>query len=170
MVVATSGLDLASPRDEGFWLGTATNAPTATFVGSNLEVWTTLSAKAEVYVARASYDEKTSKLGKTEKPSLVSLGEDAAGLEERGVLTADGAIGLLVVPEKIGGKKVIRLHALGAGDAGKRQPFTLGEGDESIAEARIAGMANGDVLVATVSLDKVYGSTLKATVLTCGND
>jgi len=167
VVIAVAPSDLASPRDEAFWLGTATNAPSPNFVGSDLLVWTTLNAKPEVYLSRTAFDPKTNKLGKFAKPIAISLGEDPAGLEERGTLSADGALGLLLVPEKVSGKKGIRIHAFDKKDGVALAPFTLGETDEPLAEARLIGTPSGDVLVATIALDKAFGATLKATVLTC---
>mgnify|MGYP003377671410 CR=1 FL=1 len=167
VVVAAAASDLASPRDEAFWLGTATNAPAPAFVGSDLFVWTTLNAKPEVFLSRTAFDPKTNKLGKFAKPIAISLGEDPAGLEERGTVSADGALGLLLVPEKVSGKKGILLHAFDKKDGVALAPFTLGETDEPLAEARLIGTPSGDVLVATIALDKTYGATLKATVLTC---
>ena len=167
VVVATAASDLSSPRDEAFWLGTATNAPSPAFVGSDLFVWATLNAKPEVYLSRTAFDPKTNKLGKIPKPMPISLGEDAPGLEERGTTSADGALRLLVVPEKVGGKKVIRLHAFEKKDGVVLPPFTLGEADEPLVEAKVIATPSGDVLVATISLDKAFGATLKATVLTC---
>jgi hypothetical protein len=169
VVIAVAASDLASPRDEAFWLGTATNAPSPTFVGSDLLVWTTLNAKPDVFLSRTDFDPKTNKLGKLSKPIPISLTEDPTGLEERGTLSADGALGLVVVPEKVGGKKVIRLHAVDQNGAGSLPPFTLGETDELLAEARVIGTPSGDVLVATITLDKTFGATLKASVLTCGS-
>ncbi len=167
VVIAVAASDLASPRDEAFWLGTATNAPSPTFVGSDLFVWTTLNAKPEVFLSRTAFDPKTNKLGKLAKPIAISLGEDPAGLEERGTVSTDGALGLLLVPEKVSGKKVIRLHAFDKKDGVALAPFTLGEADEPLVEARLIGTPSGDVLVATIVLDKSSGATLKATVLTC---
>lgn len=169
LVVASAAQALSGPRDEAFWLGAPTNAPSATFVGPDLFVWTTLTGKQEVYGTHAMFDPKANKLAKLEKPVSFALGEDPAGLEERSAVTADGALGLLVVAEKVGGKRTVRIHALPSSttDGSARVPFTLGEDGESVVEAKLAPTPSGDAMVAIVVLDKASVPTLKAMVLTC---
>ncbi len=167
VVTSADGTDTVAQ----FWLGTATNAPSPTFSASGLVVATTLNGKPEVYVSTAEPTKKNAaKLDAVSKPEPRPMDDGPEGVTERGAPFVEGDAGVLVLVDTVGGKKVARVHPLGAPSPSSPLPYVFAPAEGSLVEAKVirTGTGQGDLVLATVTLDPKRGGVLEATVLTCG--
>ena len=158
-IIARRGTEVLP--DVGTWQGAATN-PLAVAIaadGDRVDVWNTLAGKPDLYRTPFSFPKK---------PDAPKAMEGVTAADERGsvsLLRRDGDT-LVVAAKKSGGKREVEV--LRYDDNGKlRGTSSLGDGSETVVEAKLASLPSGDVLFVYVVLGNA-GYVIKSVVGACG--